>query len=221
MCGRFTIQYTWSEYYEGLNLIPAEAKGRNDPPRYNVAPTQDIGFICIQDGETIVKDGRWWLVPNWAKEIPKYPMFNARSETAHEKPSFRDAMKYKRCLILADGYFEWTKADDGGKDPHYIYLPENKPFFFAGLWAYNKQLDIASCTMMTMEAADSVKDIHHRMPVILKDNVQEKWISSDTSVDDARGLLSENLGSKLISHRVSREVNSSRSRGAELVAAID
>ena len=101
MCGRFTIQYTWAEYYEALNLIPQSESGRNDPPRYNVAPTQDVGFVYKHDGEPKVQNGRWWLVPFWAKEIPKYPLFNARSETAHEKPSFREAFKSKRCLIPA------------------------------------------------------------------------------------------------------------------------
>ena len=221
MCGRFTIQYTWAEYFEGLNLIPAEAKGRNDPPRYNVAPTQDVGFVCKVDDEYTIKDGRWWLVPHWAKEIPKYPMFNARSETAHEKSSFREAMKSKRCLIPADGYFEWTKANDGGKDPHYIYLPENKPFFFAGLWAYNKPLDLVSYTIMTMDADPAIHHLHHRMPIILKDEVQEEWISGETSVDDARSLLTENHGSELISHRVDRNVNSSREKGKELIHPIE
>lgn len=221
MCGRFTIQYTWSEYYEGLNLIPAEAKGRNDPSRYNVAPTQDVGFVCIRDDQITVLDGRWWLVPHWAKEIPKYPMFNARSETAHEKSSFREAMKSMRCLIPADGYFEWTKGDDGGKDPHYIHLPSIKPFFFAGLWAYNSKLDITSCTILTAEADEVIRHLHDRMPIILKEDVVEAWIDPDTSVDDAKELLTSNQGSELTSYRVGREVNSSRASGAQLIKKLD
>lgn len=158
MCGRFTIQYTWAEYHEALSLIPASAKGRNDPPRYNVAPTQNVGFVATdRDGEVVVQDGRWWLVPFWAKEVPKYPMFNARSETATTKSSFREAFKSKRCLIPASSYYEWTKAKNGGKDPHNIHLPYNEPFFFAGLWAHNDTLDITSCTILTAEAAPEIK----------------------------------------------------------------
>ena len=141
MCGRFTLEYSWAEIHKAFDLIPVSAAGRNDPPRYNIAPTQDVGFLHHRDGETIVEDGRWWLVPFWAKEIPKYPLFNARSETAHEKSSFREAFKSKRCLIPASGYYEWTKAEDGGKDPHLIHLPEKEPFLFAGLWAHNNILE--------------------------------------------------------------------------------
>ena len=217
MCGRFTIQYTWAEYFEALNLIPQEASGRNDPPRYNVAPTQDIGFICMKDGQLTALDGRWWLVPFWAKEVPKYAMFNARSETAHEKSSFREAFKSKRCLIPADGYYEWTKAEDGGKDPHYIYLPDNEPFFFAGLWAHNSNLDITSCTIMTASADPAIEHLHSRMPIILKSDACEDWINPEISIDDAREVLKRERGSELTSHRVSRAVNSSKARGAELI----
>ncbi len=138
MCGRFTIQYTWAEYYEALNLIPASAKGRNDPPRYDVAPTQSIGFVCNDDGDIAVKDGRWGIVPFFIKEPKKKPIINARSETMHEKPSFKFSVKSRRCLIPASSYYEWTLGEDGGKDPHNIHLPENEPFYFAGLWAHNE-----------------------------------------------------------------------------------
>jgi putative SOS response-associated peptidase YedK len=220
MCGRFTIQYTCAEYHDALNLIPQEAAGRNDPPRYNVAPTQDVGFVCIKDSELTVLDGRWWLVPFWAKEVPKYAMFNARSETAHEKSSFRDAMKSKRCLIPADGYYEWTNAEDGGKDPHYIHLPDNMQFFFAGLWAHNNTLDITSCTILTAAADPAIKHIHDRMPIILKPSACKEWIDADRSVDEVRQTLKQERGSKLQSYRVSRAVISSKAQGPELIQPI-
>jgi len=177
MCGRFILDYTWAEIHAAMSIIPASAAGRNDPPRYNVAPTQDVGFVSEVDGDLTVKDGRWWLVPSRAKEIPKYPMFNARSETAHEKSSFREAFKSKRCLIPASGYYEWTKnADDGGKDPHLIHLPDREPFVFAGLWAHNTHLDITSCTIMTMEANPAISHLHHRMPTILNAANWSDWL---------------------------------------------
>jgi putative SOS response-associated peptidase YedK len=169
MCGRFKIQYSWAEIHAALDgFIPSEAKGRNDPPRYNIAPTQDGCFIFEHDGERVVKDERWWLVPFWAKQIPKYPMFNAQSETAREKSSFREPFKSKRCIIPAGCYYEWTKANDGGKDPHHIHMPEQAPFCFAGLWAHNDNLDITSCMILTAEAAPKIAQLHHRMQIILK-----------------------------------------------------
>ena len=201
-----------------MSIIPSSAVKRNDPPRYNIAPTQDVAFIREHEGERQLIDGRWWLVPFWAKEIPKYPMFNARSETAHEKSSFREAFKSKRCLIPASGYYEWTKSvDDGGKDPHVIYLPDKEPFLFAGLWAHNTTLNITSCTILTTEADPGVKHLHDRMPIILTAENWESWLKNGTSTENARALLNDNRGNELLSYRVSRDVNSSKASGAELV----
>lgn len=210
MCGRFTLEYSWAEIHAAFDLIPLSAAGRNDPPRYNIAPTQDVGFVHQREGEMVVEDGRWWLVPFWAKEIPKYPLFNARSETAHEKSSFREAFKSKRCLIPASGYYEWTKSEDGGKDPHFIHLPDREPFLFAGLWAHNSNLDITSCTILTAAAHPAIEHLHHRMPITLGQSHWRDWLSSDTSVDDAREMLNDNRGGEFVSYRVGREVNSSR-----------
>jgi putative SOS response-associated peptidase YedK len=221
MCGRFTLQLTPDELRFLLELELPEDKGRNFPPRYNIAPTQDVLFAVDRDGRRKLMEGRWWLVPFWAKEMPKFAMFNARSEDAHTKPSFRDAFKMKRCLIPADGYFEWTKAEDGGKNPHYILLPDHEPFAFAGLWAHNSKLDITSCTILTAPAAKEIRHIHDRMPVILENSSFADWLSPGTDIEDARELLMENRGHELISYRVSRAVNGSKSEGAELIDPID
>jgi putative SOS response-associated peptidase YedK len=221
MCGRFTFQLTPDELQFLLDLELPEDKGRNFPPRYNIAPTQDVLFAVDRDGQRKLVEGRWWLVPFWAKEMPKFAMFNARSEDAHTKPSFRDAFKSKRCLIPADGYFEWTKGEDGGKDPHYILLSDHEPFAFAGLWAHNIKLDITSCTILTASAAKEIRHIHDRMPIILENSSFDDWLSAETSVDDARELLTENRGHELVSYRVSRAVNGSKTEGAELIDPID
>ena len=194
MCGRFILDYSWAEIHDAIDLIPTNAAGRNDPPRYNIAPTQQVGFLCEKDSEVELRDGRWWLVPFWAKEVPKYPLFNARSETAHEKASFRESFKSKKCLIPASGYYEWTKSDDVGKDPHLIHLPEKEPFLFAGLWAHNSNLDITSCTILTAAAHPTIEHLHHRMPIVLSKNCWAPWLSQGTSVDDARSLLADNRG---------------------------
>ncbi|MEP3278329.1 MAG: SOS response-associated peptidase [Stappiaceae bacterium] len=221
MCGRFTIRYTWAEYYDALTLIPASAKGRNDPPRYNVAPTQEVGFLCMDNGDAVIKDGRWWLVPHWAKELTsKWPMFNARSEEAHKKPAFRDSMKSKRCLIPADGYYEWTKnEEDGKKDPHFLHLPDDEPFAFAGLWATNMNIEptVTSCTILTAAAVPEISHLHHRMPIILAADAYEAWLDPNISVDLARELLTNHRDAELVSHRVGREVGSSKASGAQLI----
>lgn len=200
-------------------LIRPEDIGRNIPARYNIAPTQDVHFVIDENGERRLKEGRWWLVPHWAKEIPKYTLFNARSEEAHQKPAFRDAFKFKRCLIPADGYYEWTKAEDGGKDPHCITLPDWEPFAFAGLWAMNDVLGVTSCTILTASAAPEIGHLHHRMPVILNQSTFDAWLDTTTTVDNARALLSQNRGSELVSYRVDRAVNNSRVEGAQLIVS--
>jgi putative SOS response-associated peptidase YedK len=221
MCGRFTLQITPEELQFLLDLESPEDKGRNFPPRYNIAPTQEILFATERDGQRKLVEGRWWLVPFWAKEVPKWSAFNARSEDAYTKPAFRDAFNSKRCLIPADGYFEWTKAEDGGKDPHYILFPDNEPFAFAGLWAHNSQLDITSCTTLTGPAAKEIRHIHNRMPIILNEECFEDWLNPGTDIDEARDLLLDNRGHDLVSYRVSRSVNSSKAEGAQLIDPID
>lgn len=219
MCGRFTLQVTWADIHEMLELTRSEDVGRNVPPRYNIAPTQDILYVYQKDGERRLGEGRWWLVPHWAKELTsKWPMFNARSEDAHNKPAFRDAYKWGRCLIPADGYYEWTKnLDDGKKDPHLIHLPDFQPFAFAGLSAYNETLDIHSCTILTAAAVPEIRQLHDRMPIILDQNTFSNWLDPDTPRDDARAMLAKNRNSELISYRVGRDVNSSRASGANLI----
>lgn len=221
MCGRFIIKGSWAEYYNALMIIGEADRGLNTAPRYNVAPTQDVNFVARQNDENRTLEGQWWLVPFWAKEKTKFAAFNARSETAYKSGAFRDAFKSKRCLIPADGYYEWTKnEEDGGKDPWCITLPDWQPFAFAGLWAHNEHLGITSCTILTAEAAPEIEHLHHRMPIILDPARFEQWLDPETSVSDAREILPDNRGAELVSYRVGRAVNSSRASGAELIEPI-
>ncbi|ERP98774.1 hypothetical protein Q669_00520 [Labrenzia sp. C1B10] len=211
MCGRFTQAHPWRELVR-LYRLNDEWYSRNTEARYNIAPTQDVPFIHLdKEGNQSVSDGRWWLVPHWAKELQsKYPMFNARSEDAEKKPAFRDAYKAHRCLIPADGWYEWTKGEDGGKDPWFIHLPDTEPFSFAGLWAHNTTLDVTSCTILTTAAVSPIDQVHNRMPVVLEQSVYEQWLDPTTAVEDAKGLLAQNKGAEFEFYRVGREVNSSR-----------
>lgn len=221
MCGRFIIKGSWAEYYNALKIIGEADRGLNTAPRYNVAPTQDVHFIARHEDENRTLEGQWWLVPWWAKEKTKFAAFNARSETAYKSGAFRDAFKSKRCLIPADGYYEWTKnEEDGKKDPWCITLPDWQPFAFAGLWAHNEHLGITSCTILTADAAPQIEHLHHRMPIILDPARFEQWLDENTSVSDARAILPDNRGAELVSYRVGRAVNNSRASGAELIEPV-
>jgi putative SOS response-associated peptidase YedK len=188
------------------------------PPRYNIAPTQNVHFAHKDsDGHLMFDYGRWWLVPFFAKELPKAAMFNARIETVDTSGAFREPFKSKRCLIPADGYFEWTtSAEDGKKDPWLFQMPEAKGFSFAGLWAHNDKLDVTSCTIITAPATQKISEIHDRMPVILNPAAYDEWLDTDIKGDDAKALLrGQHLNDELEFHRVGRGVNSSRYDGTD------
>lgn len=219
MCGRFTIQYTWAEYYEALNLIPASAKGRNDPPRYNVCPTQNVGMVCVEKDEIMVKDGGWGLVPFWAKKLEK-PVINARSETVDEKPMFKKSFDQRRCLIPASSYYEWERPEPKVALPYNIHLPDNGPFFFAGIWSHHSKLDVTSCAILTAAPHKNISHVHDRMPIILKADQCEQWISTDVGTDEALEIIPENCGADLIDYRVSTKVKTRDTEGSQLIEPI-
>ena len=221
MCGRFTNEFTWAELHAlyGLSdeLFPMGPPS-NMQPKFNIAPTQDVDFVA--DNKAGVRElltGRWWLVPFWAKELPKAAMFNARIETVDSSPAFREAFKTRRCLIPADAYFEWTTSTvDGKKDPWLLHLPQHRGFSFAGIWAHNDNLGVTSCTIITAPAVEHIAHIHGRMPVILEEEAYDDWLSGEAQGDDAKRILLDNhLDSQLEFFRVGREVNNSRYEGTD------
>ena len=223
MCGRFhPIPVLVRDRALYRLTAPAET-GRNDAPAYNIAPTDPVPFVTAgENGTHKLREGRWWLVPWWAKEMPKAAMFNARIETADTSGAFKDAFESKRCLIPADGFYEWTKSPaDGGKDPWHIFLPGHQPFSFAGLWAHNRKLDITSCTIITQPAGEPMRQIHDRQPVILDPGAYDAWLDPATPVAAAKGLLLANLDGDLQFHRVSRTVNSVKNQGGDCIEPIN
>ena len=180
MCGRFARYSLSRELERYFNAHPAALELQ---PNYNVAPTQEIPVIVIHEDERHIKKRHWGLVPFWDKDISiGSRMINARVETVTSKPAFRAALKQRRCLIPADGFYEW-QGKSGSKQPYYFHLPSGEPFAFAGLyevWEDKKAPPEAgpykSCTIITTDASESVKDIHNRMPLILKPEAYDAWL---------------------------------------------
>ncbi len=215
MCGRFTFEHEWLAFVDLYDLPWDAERGRNTQARYNIAPTQTVLMVHNdQEGKQVAEEARWWLVPFWAKEMPKAAMFNSRIETVDTAPAFREAFKSKRCLIPASAFYEWTASDaDGKKDPWHIHLPGDDPFSFAGIWAHNDKLGVTSCSIVTMPAGEPMSKLHDRQPVILDPAVYKEWLDTGTPAAKAKELLTENLDGQLEFHRVSRDVNSSRFEG--------
>lgn len=226
MCGRFIIQATWAEYRDYLTgFVPEAAIGRNDPSRYNVAPTQDVPFIVNTESGPQVKDGRWGYVPPQDKKLPKWPMINAKTESVvpgNKWPWF-GTLGHRRCMIPASGYYEWTKnSDDGGKDPWAIHLPNWEPWVFAGLWAHNEALDITSCTIITtaVPADIEITGLHDRVPVILKPDQYEIWMKPEVDLEGAAEVLQNHRAAELTAYRVGRAVNKNTAKGSELIEPV-
>lgn len=218
MCGRFTNEMTWAEIHALYSIHNPAPPPSNMPRQFNIAPTQSVYFAHRDKAGAIEVDyGRWWLVPFFAKEMPKAAMFNARIETVDTSGAFREPFKSKRCLIPADGYFEWTtNAEDGKKDPWLLQMPEGTGFSFAGLWAHNDKLGVTSCTIITAPAVQHIAHIHTRMPIILDQSSYDHWLDTDLQGKDAKALLlDQQIDDDLVFHRVGREVNSSRYDGTD------
>ncbi len=222
MCGRF-IGYRQLD--ELQQFFPIDRANCDVTANFNVAPTQEILAIYTYEGENWLDRFHWGLVPFWAKD-PSIGnrMINARAETIDEKPSFKNAFKKRRCLIIADGFYEW-KGTKGQKQPMLITLPDKKPFAFAGLWEIwykNKQAPAyRSCTIITTEASASIREIHHRMPVILKPEVYKDWLNPQyQNTENLKHILAVERLTELTSYPVSKQVNSARNNDLSLLDPI-
>jgi len=208
MCGRF-VRHSSLDLIEHTFAVdhvePQEAE-----PRYNLAPSQPVLAVVESDGKRLIRL-HWGLVPFWAEDRGiGNRLINARAETADKKPAFRHAFRRRRCLIVADGFYEW-KGEKGRKQPFYLTLTERRPFGFAGLWEVWRDRDngeeLRSCTILTTGAADSLKDIHHRMPVILKPEFQDEWLETGQEIDRLKQVLAAGAVSEFQRRPVSRRVN--------------
>ena len=210
MCGRFVRKSTITVIEDEFDIYEVQWASE---PSYNVAPSQDVACVIGNGGNRLVKF-RWGFVPFWADDPSiGYKMINARAETVAQKKSFARAFKKQRCLVVADGFYEWKKLADGKrKIPLYVHLREDRPFGFGGLYENWKSKDgttLQTCTIITTRANDLMATIHNRMPVIIPPDDRKLWL--DTSVQDPDvllPLLEPFSSSALEAYTVSKKVNS-------------
>ncbi len=219
MCGRFAF-YSPHEAVVRLFGVPGAPQVE---PRYNIAPTQFIAAVrADQAGDRSLAMLYWGLVPSWAREKSiGARMINARAETLGDKPSFRSAYKRRRCLVLADGWYEWQRSG-AVKQPFYIGFANREPFGMAGLWeswrdpASGEPLE--SCCIVTVPATAELEHVHHRMPVIIAEAQRDEWLqSSDGAAGVPGNLLVPWARGGLEVRPVSRRVNDARNQGADLL----
>lgn len=217
MCSRFSIIQGEEELRERFGFEP---EGLEWEPRYNFAPSQD-GAVVLQDGMRRLRLMRWGLVPSWAKEIKSgYKAINARSETLAQKPMFKGLLKDKRCLVLADGFYEWRKTASGKKPLRYV-LKNRSPFAFAGLWDRWRDSggqELYTFTIFTTRANELIQPVHERMPVILKPEHEQAWL--DRKLKDPEtlsGLLEPYPSDLMEGYPVSPACNSPAREGPECI----
>lgn len=224
MCGRYSLTRREEELIErfGIEQLLCD---RGLAPRYNIAPSQLVPVIVNQEGKRVLCEFKWGLIPFWAKDLKKTkPVINARSESVAEKPFFKQALSKRRCLIPADGFYEWRQQNKE-KIPMFIQINEGELFAFAGLWDQwtNPEGEvIRTCTIITTAANDAMTPVHDRMPVIIRPQDESTWLDPDIKEPADLIPLLEPLSNEAIGmHEVSSRVNSPAQDTPELVRPIE
>ena len=210
MCGRFSIISNSRNIEEHFNLV----RSGEFIHSYNVSPSNNIPVVRMEDGDRVLANLHWGLVPHWAKDTKLKPI-NAKAETVDSKPFFRSAFKKSRCLIPANGFYEWKRTNKH-KQPFYFKLKDSELLAFAGLWDHWEHDDatLESCTLITTVANDVMKPVHDRMPVILDPDNYDAWLN-----EGGKSLLQPYAG-KMISYPVSTAVNNPRHNGKDLIEPV-
>lgn len=209
MCGRFTLTISPEQLQDQFGL--SERPSADLAPRYNIAPTQAVAVVA-NSAERKLEIFQWGLIPSWAKD-PKIgsKLINARAETLAEKPSFRTALKRRRCLVVADGFYEWKK-EGARKIPMYIQMDDGRPFGFAGLWEVWQPPDgslLKTCTIITTEPNALTETIHNRMPAILPPEAYDAWLRpGELPAEEVLPLLRPYDARRMKATPVSTRVNS-------------
>lgn len=208
MCGRYTMHHSPAQVEMRFGITEARA---TPSERYNIAPTQAVPVVVEGDGARFLDAMQWGLIPSWAKEPGiGNKMINARAETLPEKPSFKVALSRRRCLIPADGFYEW-KTEGSARQPMHIRRKDGDLFAFAGLWEEWKQPDgtpLRTCTIITCAPNEVMEPIHNRMPAILMPGDEEKWMDvGENKAGDVIELLRPYPADLIEAYQVDRRVN--------------
>jgi len=222
MCGRFSLSGDvdfYAEYF-GAGSISTEALDKS----WNVAPTDPVYVVAQHQGERLLGSQSWGLVPHWAPDR-KSIQINARMESIATKPIFRESFAKRRCLIPADGFYEWESTEQG-RTPHWIFRADGFPMAFAGIWANWKDqaTDVwhRTCSIITTKSAGVIVPLHDRMPVSLVPEVWDTWLDRELNDPNAAfSLLRPTDGDLLMEHQVPKLVNSVKNNGPELQAWVD
>jgi len=220
MCGRTSLFRSIAELADRFDAEPA----RSFEPRYNIAPGDDLAVVT-NDAPGTIDAFQWGLVPHWVDDLRGWPRpINARAESIAEKPSFRDAFDRRRCLVLADGFYEWS-GNGGGKHPYRVTLGENEPFAMAGLWerwegnGSGNGAELTTVTVVTTAANDLLAPIHDRMPVVFTPDEERAWLRADDA-DARRTMLDPYDGPDMRVYPVSTAVNDPSHDGPELLEPV-
>jgi putative SOS response-associated peptidase YedK len=221
MCGRFTLRTPARDLVEVFELLHEPEL----PPRFNIAPTQQVLVVRPANKAREWTSMRWGLVPSWARDAKSGPpMINARAETITTKSAFRTAFKKRRCLIPADGFYEWKRIEGAKvKQPFYIRLADDRPFVFAGLWESRRGEDgpLESCTIITTGPNALMAELHDRMPVILPQDLYGPWLDHQIEdVDALQGMLQPYPAEEMTAYPISTLVNSPRNENAECIVRL-
>jgi len=216
MCGRYTLTkpLKFIEAHFAPCLVRMEYH-----ERYNVAPTQKMPVALLTPTGREILEMRWGLIPSWAKDDRKgSPLINARAESVHEKPSFKNAFRRKRCLVPADGFFEW-KREGTERTPYYIFQKSGGLFVFAGLWEEWKGPEgpVRTFCIITTGALPELRNLHDRIPVILRPELYGLWLNPETGTQALRQLLVPSAAEPLEMRAVSKRVNSPKNEGPDLL----
>ncbi|MEM9706907.1 MAG: SOS response-associated peptidase [Pseudomonadota bacterium] len=217
MCGRYLLTTPPSDVGAAFDVGVVD----NFPPRYNIAPTQPVA--AIRRGTTGAREYtllRWGFIPSWRKKEEGRPLINARAETVSEKPTFRAAFKRRRCLIPADGFYEWT-GEKAARMPHYIRPERAGVFAFAGIWETAMSADgaeVDTVALLTTAAGPDIKALHHREPVVIAASKFAAWLETDErDIGEVSGLLTHQHKGFWRTTPVSKRVNSVRNEGPDLI----
>jgi putative SOS response-associated peptidase YedK len=225
MCGRYSQR-------QSADVIAKAFEVDNVPalePRYNIAPTQSVPTVLQPSVSQAwqFKMLYWGLIPKWAKDSKiGAKLINARAETVAEKPSFRSAFRKRRCLVLADGFYEWQQQENKKqKQPYYFRLNDGQPFAFAGLWEQWEDVSgeaIDSCTLLTTDANELMRPVHNRMPVILNPKDYERWLDPEVKEpEQLQPLLRPYSTQEMLAYPVSTAVNKPSNDNAECIKSIE